>query len=106
MIVREKDEEIYMGHFLDVPVDLLERKVLSSGRIIDSTDDRRVGAYTLEVEPRDEYLNSLLATLDVCKMVINNRHVFPADQVNTAEKLRRETLTNIEKRKKLLGDKI
>lgn len=35
------------------------------------------------------------AVLDVCNMVINNRHVFPDDQVKKAEELREATLTLI-----------
>lgn len=55
-------------------------------------------------EQKDSYLESQQATLDVCNMVINNRHAFPADQIEKAEKLKAETLERIRKREKILVD--
>ena len=41
------------------------------------------------------------AILDVCNMVINNRHVFPEDQVKKAEELRGATLNVYGKRARI-----
>lgn len=54
---------------------------------------------------KDSYLEGLQATLDVCNMVINNHFAFPADQVKKAEKLKGETLKNIQKREGILLDR-
>ena len=37
----------YEGSFKDIPEELLERKVVRSGKILDSSVPERVGAYTL-----------------------------------------------------------
>lgn len=55
-------------------------------------------------EKKDSYIESQQATLDVCEMVINNRHAFPADQVAKAEKLKAETLDRIRMREKILAE--
>jgi hypothetical protein len=40
---------IYEGSFMNIPKELDEKKVISSGRILDSTVSDRIGAYSLEV---------------------------------------------------------
>lgn len=118
LILRVSDEEeIYCGHFLDVPEGLLDRKVYDHAEVLDSTDPVRRGAFKLRIgrepladrihdaaERKDSYIESQRATLDVCNMVINNRHVFPADQVQKAEKLKTETLERIQMREKILAE--
>lgn len=110
------EEEIYCGHFLDVPEELLDRKVYKHATVLDSTEPARRGAFDLTIsrEPlvdrihdaaskKDGYIESQLATLDVCDLVLDNRFAFPADQVAKAEKLKAETLDRIQKREKILA---
>lgn len=109
-------EEVYFGHFLDVPEELLDRRVNAYARILESSDPARNDAFKLQIDrsplidqinaatdrrQKDSYLKSLQATLDVCDMIMNNRHAFPTDQVAKAEKLKMETLENIRKRESI-----
>ena len=43
------DDLAYEGSFADIPKALEEMKVISSGRILDSTVKNRIGAYTLTI---------------------------------------------------------
>lgn len=40
---------IYEGSFKDIPEELLDRKVIHCGQILDSTVPERVGAYSLTI---------------------------------------------------------
>jgi hypothetical protein len=52
VVIRYKNfnEYIYEGSFCDIPNDLEERKVVESGRILDSTETERNGSYVLTIE--------------------------------------------------------
>lgn len=108
-------EEVYFGHFLDVPEELLDRKVHAYARILESSEPSRNDAFKLQIDrtplmdqidaaadrrqnQKDSYLESLRTTMEMCDMILNSRHAFPADQVAKAEKLKIETLENIRKR--------
>ena len=47
---------------------------------------------------KDTYLESLLATLEACDLVLQNKTAFSEQQIARAEQLRAEAQKNIEKR--------
>ena len=53
---------------------------------------------------KDSYMEDQQAMLDVCEMIINNRHAFSAKEVEKAEQIRIETLENIKKREQALKE--
>lgn len=52
----------------------------------------------------DSYIEDQQAMLEVCEMIINNRHAFPAKEVEKAERIRVKTLENIKKREQVLKE--
>ena len=47
---------------------------------------------------KDLYLESLYSTLEMCDLILQNSQVLPDEQVLKAQKLRKETQGNIQKR--------
>lgn len=43
------DPYIYEGSFKDLPEELLDRKVISYGKILESSEPKRTGAYSLTI---------------------------------------------------------
>lgn len=41
------DPYVYEGSFVDIPEDLMDKKVIEWARIIDSSEQERIGAYVL-----------------------------------------------------------
>lgn len=49
VIISEGESDVYEGSFSDIPKKLEEKKVISSGTILDSTIHERIGAYKLKI---------------------------------------------------------
>ena len=101
LFLRVGDEDIYEGHFLDTPEALWDREVYEYAQVIDSTDSSHRGAYRLTIAPepkKDEYLEGLYTTLELCDLVIENADKLSADHIAKARKLKEETKVNIAKR--------
>lgn len=50
LIIKDGEQDIYNGHFLDVPENLLDCVVHKNAQILDSTDSSRRGSYVLYIE--------------------------------------------------------
>jgi hypothetical protein len=44
------NEYIYEGSFSNIPEELEEKKVVKSGKVLDSTVPARIGAYSLKIQ--------------------------------------------------------
>lgn len=49
IIMNLEDKEIYAGSFRGIPTDLEDHQVIENARIIDSSDPKRIGVYTLKI---------------------------------------------------------
>lgn len=54
LILKADGEDIYNGHFLDVPENLWDRIVYKNAQILDSTDSARCGSYVLYIEREEK----------------------------------------------------
>lgn len=57
MILRDSsNQEIYVGHFLDVPEEFWDTEIMLHSRILDSSDFERIGAHVFTLVPNDDEL--------------------------------------------------
>lgn len=106
LILSVGEEDIYIGHFLDVPESLWDREVYKNAQVLDSTDPNRCGSYVLYIEAEkkilhDEYLVGLYSTIEICDFVLQNEAVMTQEQIEKARKLKEETKINIAKRESI-----